>query len=186
MSQPLPENHQKEILDFQKQMNLEFADPTESPLLKKDLKKFKSLNFFPIDVIYRVEAQFLKADQSMPFEMMTTTGRKPIYEKYGEAHFELNGKTFVLTIYQSHSLREMEEFKSYLFLPFTDRTNGKGSYAGGRFIDLEIPEENLIVIDFNKAYNPYCAYNERYSCPIPPKENDLDIEIRAGVMAFKK
>ncbi|MNH33262.1 hypothetical protein D3C86_1572800 [compost metagenome] len=113
--------------------------------------------------------------------MPTTTARKPVYEKYGEAHFKLNGKDLVLSIYQSHSLREKAEYKDHLFLPFMDLTNGEESYGGGRFLDLTIPEDDTIVIDFNKAYNPYCAYNHKYSCPIPPKENDMNTEIKAGV-----
>ena len=69
----------------------------------------------------------------------------------------------------------------HLFLPFTDNTNGVETYGGGRYIDLKIPAGNTINIDFNKAYNPYCAYSDKYSCPIPPPENHLDIEIKAGI-----
>ena len=80
------------------------------------------------------------------------------------------------------------DYANYLFLPFNDNTNGKTSYGGGRFIDLEIPEagSKTIVIDFNKSYNPYCAYNHKYSCPIPPSENNLNVEISAGVKAYKE
>ena len=77
-------------------------------------------------------------------------------------------------------------FKDYLFLPFMDDTNGEQTYAGGRYIDLRIPEGNTLKIDFNKAYNPYCAYNEKYSCPIVPRENYLDVAVKAGVKVFKK
>ena len=81
----------------------------------------------------------------------------------------------------------MEE-ENFLFLPFKDLSNGKSSYGGGRFIDLEMPLSNskTIIIDFNKAYNPYCAYNHKFSCPIPPKENNLNIDILAGVKAYGK
>jgi uncharacterized protein (DUF1684 family) len=89
----------------------------------------------------------------------------------------------MLNVYQSHTLREKEGYKDYLFLPFTDLTNGNETYGSGRYIDLRIPERETIIIDFNKAYNPYCAYNYGYACPIPPKENKLKVEIRAGVMA---
>lgn len=179
------ENYLEEIRDFRRELDKEFSDPAESPLMKNDLRRFKGLQFYPIDEKYRVVAKFIRTANTLPFEMQTTTGRKPIYEKFGEAHFKIDGKPFVLNIYQSHSLREKDAFKNYLFLPFTDLTNGYESYAGGRFIGLEIPEGDSIVIDFNKAYNPYCAYNHKYSCPIPPKENNIEIEIKAGVMAFK-
>ena len=82
-------------------------------------------------------------------------------------------------------LLDDEEFVDYLFLPFTDLTNGEATYAGGRYIDLAIPDGDTLIIDFNKSYNPYCAYNKKYSCPIVPKVNHLEIDINAGVKAFK-
>jgi len=118
--------------------------------------------------------------------MNTTTGREPLYVKYGEAHFVFQEKEIVLNIYQNQGLLTQPEYQDYLFLPFTDVTNGASSYAGGRYIDLKIPESETILIDFNTAYNPYCAYNGRYSCPIPPEENHLDLKIIAGVKAYKK
>ena len=91
-----------------------------------------------------------------------------------------------MNLYQSLDLKKIEEYKDALFLPFTDLTSGVDSYGGGKYIDLKIPQGTTITIDFNRAYNPYCAYNHKYSCPIPPQENDLAIEIRAGVKKFKK
>jgi uncharacterized protein (DUF1684 family) len=79
-----------------------------------------------------------------------------------------------------------EGFEDYLFLPFLDDTNGETSYAGGRYLDLRIPKNDLIILDFNETYNPYCAYNERYSCPIVPRENYIPLKIEAGIKAFKK
>lgn len=116
--------------------------------------------------------------------MKTSTDRLPVYIKYGEAHFKLNKKDCVLNIYQNADLVKKEEYKDYLFLPYTDLTSGEESYGGGRYIDLKIPKDETIIIDFNKSYNPYCAYNHKYSCPIPPMENRLDVEVRAGVKAF--
>ncbi len=169
------------INSYQEELNKEFRDPEESPLPKKDRKKFKELPFFPIDEKYRVVARFERVENATPFRMKTTTDRLPTYELYGKAHFIFEGKKCTLHLYQSHRLREMEEYKNHLFLPFTDMTNGETSYGGGRFLDLEIPDGEEIIIDFNKAYNPYCAYNHIYSCPIPPPENDLPFEVKAGV-----
>ena len=120
--------------------------------------------------------------------MPTTTERAPLYKKYGIAKFELNGTTLELSIYQNHDLNLTSNNNNYLFLPFNDKTNGTSSYSGGRYIDLEIQKNNnnKIIIDFNKSYNPYCAYNHKYSCPIPPSENILPIEILAGVKDFHK
>ncbi|MCF8276669.1 MAG: DUF1684 domain-containing protein [Flavobacteriales bacterium] len=166
---------------FRIKLNKEYADSTESPLPNDERLVFDGLPFFPIDTNFCVTAQFYRAKRSKPFEMKTTTDRKPIYEVYGTVVFQLNGKEYSLNVYQSHQLRAMDEFKEDLFLPFTDLSNGEESYGGGRFIDLKIPSGNSIVIDFNQAYNPYCAYSNRYSCPIPPKENFLKTEVLAGV-----
>lgn len=172
-------------MEFQQEHNADFKDPEKSPF-KKKAKRFKGHDFFPIDSILRVEAKFVRTLSAIPFLMKTTTSRLPTYEKYGVAQFTIDRKEFSLNIYQSHSLREKEEFKDHLFMPFTDLSNGEESYMGGRFIDLEIPENDVIVIDFNKAYNPYCAYSPDYSCPIPPQENHLEIKILAGVKKPKK
>jgi len=177
----LSQDYQKSIIEFQDKLNEEFRNPDESPLTVEDREKFDSLAFFPIDEKFRVLAKFERIENAIPFEMKTTTDRLPVYEIYGVATFTLDDIEYKLNIYQSLSLREKEEFKSYLFLPFTDATNGGETYGGGRFIDLLIPEGDQIVIDFNMSYNPYCAYNHSYSCPIPPEENDLNCEIRAGV-----
>lgn len=179
------QDYAKQIAKFQYDLNAEFSNPGESPLTKKGRKKFKGLDFFPVDTAFRVEARFIRTLNAIPFRMETTTDRRPVYEKYGEAVFDLKGRTFSLSIYQSHDLRETEKYKDYLFLPFTDLTNGDETYGGGRFIDLKIPYGNTIIIDFNKAYNPSCAYNHAYSCPIPPKENDMNIRITAGVKRYR-
>lgn len=178
-------SHQDEVKMFQYDLNIKFADKKTTPLTKKDFKKFSSLNFFPIDSNYRVTAKFIRTPDETSFEMPTTTDRKSIEVKYGEAHFSIHGKKLKLSIYQNTASMLKSAYKNYLFLPFTDKTNGNESYGGGRYLDLEIPNGETITLDFNKAYNPYCAYNYKYSCPIPPRENNLDIAIKAGVKAFK-
>ncbi len=179
------DNYTAEIKDFQYNLNKEYADSIRSPLTKEDLKKFSSLEFFPIDSTYKVTAKFIRTPDEEPFEMTTTTSRKSIEVKYGEVHFTLKDTTLTLNVYQNVKLKLTDQYKNYLFLPFTDKTNGKESYGGGRYIGLEIPKGDTIIIDFNKAYNPYCAYNPKYSCPIPPRENDLSVAIKAGVKAYK-
>jgi len=181
-------SYEDEIKLVQHELNTHYADKESSPLTKEDLKTFKGLAFFKIDKKYSVEAKLELTPNAPIFEMQTTTDRLPLYKKYGIAHFTLDGQKFELSIYQSQGLMSNLEYEDYLFLPFNDLTNGNSSYGGGRFIDLKLPTKgnNKIMIDFNKAYNPYCAYNSRYSCPIPPKENNLKIEIPAGVKAFGK
>ncbi|APG60165.1 DUF1684 domain-containing protein [Christiangramia salexigens] len=175
----------KSSKEFQKELNEEFRDPEESPLDLEDLANFEALEFFEIDPDFIVKAEFVRTPAESPFMMKTSTDRMPVYVKYGELYFSLNNKNYKLNVYQNQELTQDPEYFDYLFLPFTDRTNGKTTYGGGRYIDLRIPQTNEVVIDFNKAYNPYCAYSGRYSCPIPPEENDLDIEIPAGVKAFE-
>lgn len=169
---------------FQKQINSEYADPKTSPLMEEDLKSFKTLDFYPIDGKYFVNAKFEKAKNEKVFEMKTTGTRTPQYIKYGTLSFTLNGKDMKLNVYRNIELSKKEEYKDHLFLPFSDLTCGEESYIGGRYIDLKIPKGKTIAVDFNQAYNPYCAYNHKYSCPLVPLENDLKVEIRAGVKTF--
>ena len=174
------------VIQFQKNMNEHYADSVKSPLKKKDLAVFKELEFFPINEKYFVTANFIRTKKEKPFEMKTTTSRKPIYVKYGELHFKIEGIPYQLNVYQNVAFSKKTGYKNSLFLPFTDYTSGVESYGGGRYIDLKIQKGKNWTVDFNQAYNPYCAYNEVYSCPIVPKENDLKVEIKAGVKAFKK
>ena len=169
---------------FQKELNSEYADAKTSPLMAEDLAHFKALDFYTINEKAFVVAKFIRTKDEKPFKMKTSTSRTPIYVKYGEAHFQLDGKQFKLNLYRDVELSKKQEYKDYLFLPFSDLTSGKESYIGGRYIDLKIPSGNTIVIDFNLSYNPYCAYNYKYSCPKVPLENDLTIEIKAGVKKF--
>lgn len=172
------------IRDYQHEMNMEFKDKDESPLTEEDRKDFKGLDFFTIDSTYQIKAKFKLDENPKTFAMPTTTDRLPIYRTYGIAVFKLNGKEFTLHIYQNQDLIRQPKYKNHLFIPFTDITNGEETYGGGRFLDVEIPEDDTILIDFNKAYNPYCAYNGKYSCPIPPQENSLAISINAGVKNY--
>lgn len=161
-----------------------FRDPRLSPLPAKDRRTFDSLAFFPVDTAYRVMAQFRRTPKQTPFEMPTTQGTTQLYEKYGELYLEINGQVDTLMVYQSHRLRALPQYRNYLFLPFKDATNGTTSYKGGRYINLTIPPGDSLIVDFNQAYNPYCAYSERYACPIVPSDNVLKQAILAGVKAW--
>lgn len=175
-----------EILEFQEELDESFKDPETSPLADKHRKDFEGLDFFEPDTSYIVKALFERTPDAVPFFMPTTTDRKTEEVLYGIAHFTLNGAEHQLEIYQSLELLDQEEYEDYLFLPFMDVTNGEETYGGGRYIDLSIPEGDTLVIDFNKAYNPYCAYNKKYSCPLVPRQNYLRTKVRAGVKNFKK
>ncbi len=166
---------------FLAEQNNHFRDSEHSPLNEEDLKDFKSINYYPYDPAYCVEAQWRLTPDTEPFHMSTTTDRSPLYRKFGELHFELDARELVLEAYQSIELMEEDGFEDYLFVPFNDLTNGLTSYGGGRYIDIDIPDSNWVDFDFNNSYHPYCAYNYKYSCPIPPDPNVLDVAIEAGV-----
>ncbi len=172
----------KDILTFQDEQNKEFRDKTTSPLKPSALKKFKHHDFFPVNLKYVVQAQLTLTPDS-PFIPMKATGKiVQAYRTFAIAQFQLDGQSYSLTLYQSKDLRNNPEYEDYLFLPFTDLTTGDETYGGGRYLGLRIPKEgNTLIINFNLAYNPYCAYSDLYSCPLVPKVNDLPVAIRAGV-----
>ncbi len=174
------------IVEFQSTLNEEYRNPETSPLPDRFRKDFESLDFFAADTSYVVEGRFVRTPNAIPFLMPTTTERKSKEVVYGIVYFSLNGKDRQLEIYQNEELMLEEGFEDYLFLPFTDLTNGEETYGGGRYLDLTIPKGNLIPLDFNKAYNPYCTYNKKYSCPLVPSVNDLKTRVAAGVKDFKK
>ncbi|APZ46483.1 hypothetical protein BW723_09320 [Polaribacter reichenbachii] len=175
--------------EYQQKLNSSYKDATTSPLKKKDLKNFKGLDFFPVDSVFITTAKLIKTENAPTFQMATTTDRKPLYKEYGKLYFTLKGKELELTIYQSQDDLEDEKYKDYLFLPFTDDTSGDESYGGGRYMDVmlyDINADGTVILNFNNTYNPYCAYNDKYSCPLTPRKNHLDIEVKAGVKVFEK
>src|SRR5699024_3889860 len=169
----------------QDSLNREFANPATSPLLPEDLAHFDGLAFYPISASYIVSAKFVRTPNETPFTMATSTDRRPEYVKYAELHFTLKGKALSLNVYKKTTPYDKPGLEDYLFIPFTDLTSGDGTYGGGRYLDARIPEGDSIILDFNKAYNPYCAYSPHYSCPVPPADNFLPLRIEAGVKAFK-
>lgn len=145
--------------------------------------------FFPADEQYRVAAHFQKEAKSDWFSIPTSSGKTKQYRIYGWLLFTLNGTAQKLAVYQSQFLLQKEEYSDYLFLPFKDATNGRESYETGRYLDLKTTDikKDTVILDFNKAYNPYCAYvSSGYSCPIPPGENHLKIAINAGEKQFAR
>ena len=147
------------------------------------------LQFFPVDEKFRMACRFERKPNSPWFPMQTSGLLKKNYRVYGVVHFAINDTPATLNIYQSQDLMQTEKYKDHLFIPFTDATSGEETYSSGRYYELEISDikNAQLVIDFNKAYNPYCAYiSNKYNCPIPPKENFLSVAIRAGEKVFSK
>ncbi len=148
----------------------------------------KCFNFFPVDKAYCVTATFEKISGIDNLKMKTSKGSSQQYFRYGKITFSINNIVCRLYLYQSPELMKISQYKDYLFLPFTDNTSASESYGGGRYIDITIGDikNNRLVIDFNKAYNPYCAYTSGFNCPIPPHESDLPVAISAGEKVFGK
>ncbi|SES76042.1 DUF1684 domain-containing protein [Hymenobacter actinosclerus] len=168
---------------FQQELNAEFTDPARSPLSAKERRAFAGLPFYPPDYAVCVLARFVPDSLGPVFAMPTSTASRPLYRRYGELQFELNGQPQRLQVYQGLDLLANPAYRDYLFVPFTDRTNGRGSYGGGRYLDLRRGQirGGQVVLDFNKAYNPSCAYAAGYACPVPPPENRLPVAVEAGV-----
>ena len=172
--------------EFQRELNAEYKDVTTSPLKENDRKHFEGLDFFEFNSDYVVTATLKRTPNTEFFKMKTTTDRVSEERVYGVLSFKLRGIEYQLNIYQGKDLMKRKGYEDYLFLPFLDETNGLESYGGGRYLDARIPKGATMEIDFNKAYNPYCAYNDKYSCPIVPRENYLKTRIEAGVKTFGK
>ena len=174
-----------EIKRFHDKENADFLDPNKSPLSKEDREAFKGHDFFPIDPDYRVVADFIATPDSKPFPLATSKGTTRLYKKLGDLKFILKGEKLSLEVYREVKRFTLPGEKVYLFLPIIDKTTGDSTYGAGRYMHYEgIPEGNKWVIDFNKAYNPYCAYSDRYECPAVPKANHLSIAIEAGVKGY--
>ncbi|QMW00666.1 DUF1684 domain-containing protein [Spirosoma foliorum] len=146
------------------------------------------VQFYEPDSTYRVTATVQLTPKAEPFEMPTYNGMTRPHVSYAILSFVLDGKPQQLTLYRNLNVIRMPEYRDYLFLPFKDATSGQGTYGGGRYIDFRTGEvqNGQLIIDFNKAYNPYCAFHEGYPCPIPPKQNQLSVAVPVGEKAYGK
>lgn len=162
-----------------------FLQEDRSPIKVDDVK---FIQFYDADETYVLNAKFSPAIDAKEFDMATYSGVTKKYVKYGTLYFSINKISHQLTVYQSISLMKNPEYSDYLFIPFKDFTNGVETYGGGRYLDYRTGDivNNVMKLDFNKAYNPYCAYSDGYSCPIPPEENHVKTEIKAGEKKFGK
>ncbi|MBU2556804.1 MAG: DUF1684 domain-containing protein [Bacteroidetes bacterium] len=161
-----------------------FMDLDTSPLADSSVNSFMGIDYFPVDKSFVFNASFEIDTSSPSFRMATTTDRMPEYRKYGTLQFSKADTLLTLTAYQNLDMLKKNSTYKGLFIPFKDKTNGKLTYGGGRYLDVDIPENQTLTIDFNRAYNPYCAYDSKWSCPIPPYENHLQVSILAGEKKF--
>ncbi len=178
-------SYAQEILSFQTGLNHSYYYPATSPLPPAKLTAFRELgghDFFATDPAMRVTAELEVLPEDGRAELVTSNESTVDYRVYGKATFRLRGEPVTLTVLQSLITDEDGNASEHLFVPFTDRTSGETTYGGGRYLDVRIPEDpSRLVLDFNKAYQPYCAYTDGYACPVPPAENFIDLAVTAGV-----
>lgn len=174
----------KEIREHREEYKHEFLTDPRSPLKEEDLE---DLDFYSPSAKARVMANFTSTPLAEPFEMPTYSGITRTYRKYGNAKFLWENDSITLSLYQNLTLLSNPLYKDYLFLPFKDASNGVSTYGGGRYLNMSKAdtEDGLITIDFNKSYNPWCAYSDGFNCPIPPGENHLPFSIHAGEKMYK-
>ncbi|MEO0471965.1 MAG: DUF1684 domain-containing protein [Bacteroidota bacterium] len=161
------------------QKNLQFKNDPESPIPQEVKADFEALLYFPVDETYKVEAELQEKNATDTIRLMTTTGEDREMVEAGKLDFVLQGQKQRLTVF-----RYLDGPQDELFVPFRDLTTGISTYGGGRYIDM--PMSQPLVLDLNLAYNTYCVYNAKFSCPIPPLENSIQLEIRAGELDWKE
>ena len=182
--QDAPSNFRDAFIQYTREYKIDRSNE-DGPLTPSDTIY---IDFFEADSTYVVNAKVERLENSDTLTMLTVNGKKKQYIKYAYLHFELQGVQQKLMLFQSVRLMRNPLYKNYLFLPFYDESNGNTSYGGGRYIELssmEIKGQELR-LDFNRCFNPYCAYTTGYSCPIPPAENTLTVSVLAGEKAYGK
>ena len=164
------------LKDFRKQKDVLFEKDPHSPLSVEQKQDFQGLNYFPENQALRFEIKIESFAEQKQIQMQTSTGEIKEYTRYGKFQFDEAGLPAELTVYTSQD--------GSTFVPFKDKTSANETYGAGRYLELEHQGDNLFEVDFNLAYNPWCAYSPDYSCPFPPEENRLSVPIHAGEKNF--
>jgi len=181
------QSFKKDVKAYRENYKADFLKEEHSPFYGKEAD-LKYLKFYKPKKKYKVECSFERTPKEESFDMATYSGKTKKFVKYGVLSFKLNGQDLKLAVYQNLMLQKMEQYKEYLFIPFKDLTNSETTYGGGRYFDIMISDikDDKLTLDFNKCYNPYCAFSDGYNCPVPPKENHLEVAIKAGEKAYAK
>lgn len=167
-------SYEKRVKQYRDSITAVFCSGMNKVLPKEAISTSCRLYYFDVNEEFKVKARFKPTSNGKVFKMKTNTERLPEYKDIGKLYFEIGGESLSLTLYQN------VEQPDYIFCPFKDLTNGKESYGAGRYLDFTKKDLDNPILDFNYCYNPYCAYNDAYSCPIPPAENHLSIAVLAG------
>ena len=171
-----------ELDEFRAAKDAFLREHPQSPLTPEQRVGFRGLAYFPEAPELVVRGPLAPTEDQEPFTVPTSTGEDQTYRRVGVLRFAVDGAPAELTL-----LERLGGHSHSLFLPFRDATSGSETYGAGRYLDVDRPgQDGVVTVDFNDAYNPYCAYNDLYSCPLPPPENWLQVPIRAGELAFTK
>ncbi|RLG12869.1 hypothetical protein DRN69_06365 [Candidatus Pacearchaeota archaeon] len=170
-------NYEEMVFKSREEKDKFFRNHPYSPLTTEQKRKFKGLNYFEPNISYRYEVKINKYEDQRKVSIRTSKGTAKEYIRWGYIEFERDSKTNILSVFK-------QEGEDYFFIPFKDKTTGKETYSAGRYIEVENLGDDLYLLDFNFAYNPYCAYNDNWVCPLTPFENNLEIAIEAGEKKF--
>jgi uncharacterized protein (DUF1684 family) len=165
------------------QKNRFFKTSENSPLDDSAKTSFRALNYYTPDPAYRIEASISRLNPKELLSLATSDGREKKFYRWGIASFSVHGVEQQLLLLEA--AESSPETEGKLFIPFSDNTSARETYGAGRYLDVEKPGGNTLLIDFNEAYSPYCAYSDEYSCPFPPSENQLTVAIRAGEKVYE-
>ena len=186
-AEPVPAGWEQNLLSFRDSKDMDYASSPDTPLHPDDRAGFTGLSYFPPDPAYSLAGPLHLHEAPQPFTILSTTGKSRPAERYGEMRFSLEGKHLVLQVYRLLDSEAPTPVQA-LFVPFTDGTSGVESYPAGRYVDLRETGDGRYILDFNRAYNPLCAYGmpERYACPVTPAENRLKIRVEAGEKGYRR
>jgi uncharacterized protein len=175
----------EELKKFRADKNAQFRTEDTSPIPQGERPGFKGLAYFDPDPAYRIGAALKLLEDTLDLAIPTNTEETRPMRRYAHVEFKLNGQPVKLTLFK---YVDESADKNSLFLPFADASNGQDTYSMGRYLDIDVAQvrANQVTIDFNMAYNPYCAYTDEFSCPLPPPENRLPLKVMAGEKAYLK
>ena len=174
----MSENYEGDLLAFRAEKDRFFGEHPHSPLTEEQRRAFRGLRYYAPDPALALYVQPERFEEPEPVEMQTSTGETATYLRWSRFNFEVDGEQAELTLYRNPATGDY-------FLPFQDANAGGETYGAGRYLEPQELPQGAVMADFNYAYNPYCAYNDAWSCPLPPPENRLRVAIRAGEMSFE-
>ena len=170
--------YEKKLEKLRQEKDSFFKNHFHSPLTEEQRASFVNLNYYKPNILLKFQIELKQYQEQDKIDIMTSKGFVQKHIRYGYLEFEISSKNYRLTVFK-------QEDSDHLFVPFKDKTNGIETYGAGRYVELEHTSKDYYNLDFNTSYNPYCAYNDNWVCPLTPFENHLNVEIRAGERNFK-